>query len=92
MIQRDDWRLISGPVIGMEDRLKHIPLYRIPFQPLSENWDHEHCMFCWAKFSLREDCLQEGCCTMPRNQRGACWICPDCYGDFKEMFGWKPEA
>ena len=88
MIEKDDWRLTAGPVLGNKEKLKNIPLYYIPFQPLSENWDHEHCAFCWAKFYLHEECLQEGYCTRPQNSRDADWICPECYEDFKEMFGW----
>ena len=88
MIEKDDWRLVAGPVSGREEELKDIPLYCIPFQPLSENWDHAHCVFCWAKFYLHEECLQEGYCTRPQNCRDADWICPKCYEDFKEMFGW----
>lgn len=88
MVEKDDWRLIAGPVCGCEEKLKHIPLYSIPFQPLSPRWDHEHCAFCWAKFCLCEGCLREGYCTRPQNEQGALWICPGCYEDFKEMFGW----
>ena len=88
MIAKDDWRLTAGPIRGREEELKHIPLYYIPFQPLSDSWDHEHCVFCWAKFFLHPECLQEGYCTRPQNSRDADWICPDCYEDFKEIFGW----
>lgn len=88
MIAKDDWRLISGPVLAYEERLKSIPLYHATFQPLSEEWEHEHCAFCWAKFSLCENDLQQGYCTTPNNQREALWICPECCRDFKEMFGW----
>ena len=88
MIEKDDWRLLTGSVIRNEDAFKNIPLYYIPFQPFSEAWDHEHCIFCSAKFYLHEECLQEGYCTQPQNSRDADWICPECYEDFKEMFGW----
>lgn len=88
MVEKDDWRLTAGPVCGHEERLKNIPLYYIPFQPLSRQWDHEHCAFCWDKFYLHEECLQEGYCTRPQNEPGAYWICPACYEDFKELFGW----
>ena len=91
MVEKDDWRLTTGPVIGLEDKLRNIQLYHIPFQPLSERWDHEHCVFCWDKFFLHEECLQEGYCTHPQNDRGAHWICSECYNDFKEMFGWTVE-
>lgn len=95
MMKKDDWRLCSGPILGNEENLKNIPLYYIPFQPLSAQWDHEHCAFCWEKYYLQESCLQEGYCTSPKNERGAYWICPACYEDFKDMFGWtvrKPTA
>ena len=88
MIEQDDWRLASDPVAVRQEAYKNIPLYRIPFQPLSEALDHEHCIFCWDKFYLHPECLQEGYCTRPQNSRGADWICPACYEDFKEMFGW----
>lgn len=88
MVEKDDWRLAVGAVRGREEKLKNILLYRMGFQPLSEKWDHEHCVFCWAKFYLHPDCLQEGYCTEPVYSGGADWICPDCNQDFKEMFGW----
>ena len=88
MVEKDDWRLTAGPVLGNEEKLKNIPLYHIPFRPLSQQWDHEHCVFCWDKFAPLEGCLQEGYCTSPKNERSAFWICPECYGDFKELFGW----
>ena len=88
MIEKDDWRLAVGPISGQEEKFKNIPLYRIPFRPLSAQWDHEHCAFCWAKFYLQEDHLREGYCTRPQNAADADWICPACYEDFKEMFGW----
>ncbi len=88
MIEKDDWRLTAGPVCGCEDKLKNIPLWYIPFQPLSEKGDHEHCAFCWARFSSYEGDLQTGYCTRPQNTAGADWICPACFEDFKEMFGW----
>lgn len=88
MIEQDDWRLVAGPISGAEEKYKNIPLYFIPFQPLSESWDHEHCLFCWDKFYLHPACLREGYCTRHQNQRDADWICPTCYEDFQEMFGW----
>ena len=88
MLEPNDWRLFFVPKGEQGEALKNIPLYRIPYRPLSETWDHEHCIFCWAKFYLHPDCLQEGYCTHPENDRDADWICPECYEDFKEMFGW----
>lgn len=30
MVEKDDWRLIAGPMCGNEEKLKHIPPYSIP--------------------------------------------------------------
>ena len=83
MPNKDDWRLM-----GQEDYLMGAKLYFIRFSPYSEAWDHEHCEFCWAKFSLREKDEHEGYCTTPSNERDSRWICSDCYNDFKERFKW----
>ena len=74
-----DWRLD-----GMERHFADLhgrTLLLVEFEP-SENWDHEHCAFCWEKLAgpgvrwyLTED--------------GRDWICPVCFEDFKERFGWK---
>lgn len=90
MMPKDDWRRRD-----QEDYLMGVKLYLIPFKPLSEQWDHEHCEFCWAKFYLHPDypeCLREGYCTAPANERGARWICPECFRDFREEFGWTAEG
>ena len=87
MIEKDDWRLTAGPILGREEKLRSATLHWIPFKPLSEKWDHEHCAFCWAKFYLHPECLQEGWCTRPENGPDAEWVCPECAGDFQEMFG-----
>ena len=88
MTEEKDWRLELGPMVSNGDSIKNIPLYFIPFRPLSDKWDHEHCIFCWAKFYMHPECLQEGYCTSPENTRDAHWICPECYADFKDRFGW----
>lgn len=80
MIEKDDWRLQ-----GQEKYLTEVKLIRTPFAPLSKTWDHEHCEFCWAKFSNHEDDLHNGYVTEDKRT----WICPECYEDFKEMFRWE---
>lgn len=52
--------------------------YKMP----SPNWDHDHCVFCFDKFSERPDDLSEGYHTADRKY----WICPECFDDFREMF------
>ncbi len=79
-----DWRLR-----GQENYLMGKKLYFIRFQKHSEEWNHEHCDFCWAKFSDFEGDLHEGYCTGPDNKGSEYWICPECYNDFKDRFGWK---
>lgn len=53
----------------------------------SDGWDHEHCAFCWDKFSENSEDLNKGYCTLDKKY----WICEDCFNDFKEMFNFKVE-
>lgn len=77
----EDWRL-SVP----RDDLYGKTLKKCHWHATESN-DHDHCEFCWAKFSEREEDLHEGYCTMQDSR----WICEECFHDFKEMFGWKIE-
>ena len=79
----EDWRLTN-----QEKYLTGKKLYRLKFTRYSDTWDHEHCDFCFAKFSDYDGDLHEGYCTEPANTATAKWICPECYADFKERFGW----
>jgi hypothetical protein len=69
-----------------------------------ETWEHEHCIFCWAKFMDPEfsdshrrfidehpDVLVEGYTTTDDHECGAAWhwVCPQCFEDFAEEFGWQ---
>ncbi len=81
MVEKDDWRLLRG----QEDYLLNKTLYFRKWQATSEEWDHEHCEFCWGKFSDFPDTLHEGYTT----EDNYYWICPACFEDFKEMFKWK---
>lgn len=75
-----DWRLQ-----GQEKYLQGAVLERKAYQPYRPEWDHDHCEFCSAKFSLdAPDALREGYAT-PDNYR---WVCRNCYGDFKDLLGW----
>ena len=64
------------------------------------DWDHDHCEFCWAKFMAADfppeqrewreqhpDILTASY-TPAQPQRRRIWICPDCFEDFRERFGW----
>ncbi len=81
MVEKDDWR-IDDP----KEYLQNASLYKRDYKAQSERWDHEHCRFCWKKFmeSGGDGILTTGYAT----EDNICWICPECYEDFKEMFGW----
>ena len=75
----EDWRL-SVP----KDYLYGITLQRCKWHRTISN-DHDHCDFCWAKFSEKSYDLHEGYCTLDKSY----WICEDCFFDFKDLFHWK---
>ena len=43
---------------------------------------HEHCEFCWEKATTDKECVFY--CTKDMRY----WVCPDCFKDFKNSFGW----
>ena len=75
-----DWRRN-----GQEKYLTNAELIFIEeFRSLSDKWEHEHCEFCWEKFSEGDNDLHSGYCTADQKH----WICPDCFEDFREEFQW----
>lgn len=72
-----DWRLTN-----QENYLQGKPLRYSRWFSRGPGWDHDHCAFCWAEFPQE---YAAGYCT-PDGQH---WICPVCYHDFKERFGWR---
>ena len=79
--KKNDWRLSRDQIKYLKDE----KLLNISFEKWSETWDHEHCEFCWAKFSEFDGDLKKGYCTLDKKK----WICNECFNDFKEMFNWK---
>lgn len=81
----DDWRLT-----GQERYLAGVKLRRAKWNAPRPEWDHDHCDFCWARFMSDPlpGVLQEGYTT----EDGHHWICPTCFNDFREHFGWQIEA
>jgi hypothetical protein len=82
MIDKNDWRLQ-----GQEKYLKGVTLYLKKYMENSDTWEHDHCEFCWVKFShagLPDD-LDEGYATKDNHH----WICKRYFGDFKDIFQWK---
>jgi hypothetical protein len=83
VVDDSDWRLM-----GQEDDLSGVTLLRRVWRrpPWNPSWDHDHCAFCGAKFMVgdRPDVIHEGYCTEDEMS----WICPPCFDDFRERFGW----
>jgi len=79
----DDWRLS-----GRGDLVAGAVLVRRRYRQYAKNpqWDHDHCLFCWAKFSLGDPpgALHEGYSTEDEYR----WICSRCFEDFKDRFHW----
>jgi hypothetical protein len=76
----EDWRLQ-----GQEHHLRSATLKWTEYSRWSKDWNHDHCEFCWAKFSMREEDLHAGYTTLDNYH----WICETCFRDFKEKFEWS---
>ena len=82
MTSDDDWRLT-----GQETYLSGVPLCWRTYEDESENSDHDHCEFCFAKFAEADripDALHAGYTTLDSYR----WICQQCFGDFRQRFDW----
>jgi hypothetical protein len=81
MEQEKDWRLT-----GQELYLLGKTLVRKTYVPPRCDWDHDHCVFCWAKFMQNGEAstYQDGYATEDNQY----WICPPCFADFKDKFEW----
>jgi hypothetical protein len=75
-----DWR------IDLARHTKGELLYRRKYTRRSEQWDHDHCEACTAKF------MESG--THRNAYRGLAtadnyrWVCVDCFRDLKDKMGW----
>ena len=56
------------------------------YVPPRQDWDHDHCEGCWAKFMQSDapDIQSEGYVTEDNR-----WICAECFHDLHEAMGWK---
>jgi hypothetical protein len=76
-----DWRLTN-----QETYLKGRTLEHRAYKAPRPDWDHDHCEFCWAKFSTDPgiaERLTEGYATDDER-----WICESCFADFVATFDW----
>ena len=82
MPEKDDWRRM-----GQEKYLKGINLTWKKYTKYRDDWDHDHCTFCSAKFMESEapDILKEGYASDDNYY----WVCKECYEDFKDEFAWS---
>ena len=82
MAEADDWRLA-----GQERFLAGAALHWSEWHRPRPDWDHDHCAFCWAKFKEEPEpeVLHAGYTT----EDGYYWVCPACFREFRERFGWK---
>jgi hypothetical protein len=77
----EDWRLQR-----QERYLKGATLFLKQYTDRKTKTDHDHCEFCWKKFSdTIPDALRVGYTTADDYR----WICRQCFEDFKEMFQFK---
>ena len=68
--------------------MRGVKLFWRPYQTKSEKWDHDHCEFCWAKFTEDlEDTLHEGYTT----DDDYYWVCRDCFALFKDEYKWRAD-
>lgn len=84
-----DWRLS-----GQEKYLSGIDLRLSEFHKRAarEDWDHEHCEFCWQKIVTREDLPKyedDVICEGYTDESLSRWICASCFHDFRDRFGWR---
>ena len=76
MLGSNDWRLQ-----GQEAYLRGEILFYKRYADRKTKADHDHCEFCWDKFSdTIADTLKVGYTTAD-NYR---WICAKCFEDFKQ--------
>jgi hypothetical protein len=82
-----DWRLTNQERYLMHARLVHRAYGSINSGNANPANDHDHCEFCWAKFTLsgQPDALTTGYATLD----GYRWICEQCFRDFVSHFKWE---
>lgn len=75
-----EWRLQ-----GQEEYLNGVSLSLQNYKKYRDDWEHDHCEFCGARFSEQPGDLNVGYATSDYYR----WVCEDCFEDFKCRFEWK---
>ncbi len=82
MLDKNDWRLVN-----QKEYLMNAQLTKSEYKAIGDYSDHEHCAFCWDKFSENDEDLSAGY----RTKDGRYWICEECFNDFKDEFNFTLE-
>lgn len=78
-----DWR-----PNGQERYLQGAVFGWAAYQPYRPGWDHDHCEFCGAKFSVdATDALRSAYATPDRYR----WVCAPCFQDFRGLMALRLE-
>ena len=84
----DDWRLM-----GQEQLLLGAHLKWMTWKPFRPGWDHDHCAFCTDEIAdapLGEYTKYNAAWVTSADEYH--WVCPVCFEDFRESFGWIIET
>jgi hypothetical protein len=77
-------------------RLHGLRLELRPYEAWSQDWDHDHCAACWAKFAEvgEPDSQTEGYATCSDYPKGAGyeWVCQQCFSDLRTELEWKDSS
>ena len=85
MVETNDWRLTKSHENIKKEKEWKFKIYT----PRRETWEHEHCVLCGDKISQYENTIHEGYTSTSKGRKDYWWLCPECFNDFKEMFGWE---
>ena len=80
-VPEDDWRRQ-----GQEKSLRGLSFTPRNYSAVADPLAHNHCEFCYRKFSHAPEDLHEGFATEDLSR----WVCPGCYRDFASEYRWAP--
>jgi hypothetical protein len=82
--------------IGLGAHLRGATLRKAEWRAPSDDWDHDHCSCCWAKFAEFDGpgILHEGYTSTDGHEHGEGhhWICEKCFIELKFEMRWQLAA
>ncbi len=82
-----DWRTENAK------HLRGLTLHRRRWTKPRDDWDHDHCVGCQAKFAEFDgpEIQHEGFTTGADYKKGAGyeWVCRQCFADLQSEMGWS---